>query len=338
MVEVRNIDLSATFVCPACRSELIDEGDGYDCKVCARSYPILFGIPDFRLNGDRYLTLQQEREKAAYLHAYSKTHSFDDLVDEYYKITDDVPQEVAKKYGDYVRSGTKRGRVVLQKLALNEHSSLLDLGCGSGGVTAVAVEAGYAARGVDIALRWLVIASKRFEEAGLKPDLVCADVQALPFPSKSVTHVTAADLLEHVSDIESTLHSIHRVMVPNGCVWVSGSNRFTFTPHPVAGLLGVGYLPRTIRNRYVFSRRGLNTLRNFRLVDPLSTARLFIRHGFTSIRLSPLEVGDDANATGDGKRRFSYRIYAKLRKWPILAQLLLLFGPAFEFIAWKRGR
>lgn len=336
MEPARNFDLHTKFVCPACRTGLVAEEDRFECEACARSYPVLFGIPDFRLHGDRYLTLEQEREKAAYLHAYGRTHSFDDLVDEYYRITDDVPREIAKKYGDYVRSGKKRGRLILQKLALDEQSFLLDLGCGSGGVVAAAVEAGYAARGVDIALRWLVIAAKRFEEAGLNPDLVCADVQALPFPSQSVTHVTAADLLEHVRDIESTLHSIHTALVPNGRVWISGSNRFTLAPHPVAGLLGVGYLPRSIRSRYVVTRRGLNTLRNVRLTAPLSTARLFKRHGFKGIRLSPLEVADDVGALGNGGRRLTYRIYAKLRKWPILAHLLLLFGPAFEFVAWKR--
>lgn len=337
MIATRKFDLRAKFVCPSCRSGLRSDEDRFECERCARSFPILFGIPDFRLRGDRYLTLQQERTKAAYLHTYGKTHSFDELVAEYYRITDDVPHEVAKKYADYVRSGTNRGKVVLQKLALNEQSFLLDLGCGSGGVVAAAVDAGYAARGVDIALRWLVIAAKRFEEAESKPDLVCADVHALPFPDRSASHVIAADLLEHVCDQESALSSIRSVLAPEGRVWISGSNRFTLAPHPVAGMLGVGFLPRPIRDRYVVARRGLNTLRNFRLISPMSTARLFKRNGFTKIQLSPLDVGNYTGPAGTGFRRGLFRMYAALRTWPILAQLLLLFGPAFEFVASKRG-
>ncbi len=63
----------------------------YGCAKCRQSYPILFGIPDFRLQGDRYLSLEDERAKASKLHAFAEDHDFRELVAFYYSITDDVP-------------------------------------------------------------------------------------------------------------------------------------------------------------------------------------------------------------------------------------------------------
>ena len=72
------------FVCPECRAR-VEEGDGgYYCACCTRSYPILLGIPDFRVRGDLYLSLEDERAKAALLHEFAAKHDFRELVAYYY--------------------------------------------------------------------------------------------------------------------------------------------------------------------------------------------------------------------------------------------------------------
>ena len=53
--------LANDFICPECRSNVVKNDGGHDCVACQRSYPTLFGIPDFRLRGDRYLSLEDER-------------------------------------------------------------------------------------------------------------------------------------------------------------------------------------------------------------------------------------------------------------------------------------
>ena len=59
-------------MCPACRSAVEERDQGFGCRRCGREYPILFGIPDFRLRGDRYLSLEDERAKAGKLHDFAR--------------------------------------------------------------------------------------------------------------------------------------------------------------------------------------------------------------------------------------------------------------------------
>ncbi len=61
------------FVCPQCRAAVQEGAAAYTCGSCKRAYPILFGIPDFRLQGDRYLSLEDERAKAARLHEFGQS-------------------------------------------------------------------------------------------------------------------------------------------------------------------------------------------------------------------------------------------------------------------------
>ena len=63
----------AEFVCPRCKGELAANSTSYRCDRCAITYPVLFGIPDFRLRSDRYLSLEDERAKARLLYEFGQT-------------------------------------------------------------------------------------------------------------------------------------------------------------------------------------------------------------------------------------------------------------------------
>ncbi len=169
-------------------------------RSCGRSYPILFGIPDFRLRGDLYLSLEDERAKAARLHEFAEKHDFRELVAFYYSITEDVPDRLAPIFAGYrterADSAPTRASRRCRSAGAGRRAARSWLrerrGAGSGG------DLFQDRTGVDIALRWLVIARKRLEEAGVSAaTLVCADAEALPFPESSFTHVLAADLLEN---------------------------------------------------------------------------------------------------------------------------------------------
>src|SRR4051794_4271320 len=90
------------FVCPACRSPVQERHGGFACTSCSHIYPVLFGIPDFRLLGDQYLSLDDERAKAGRLHEFGETRSLKDLVSFYYSITDDVPAHLEPVFTEYV--------------------------------------------------------------------------------------------------------------------------------------------------------------------------------------------------------------------------------------------
>ncbi len=323
------------YVCPACRSDVTRRADTYDCSGCARTYPVLFDIPDFRLAPDPYLSLEEERSKAARLHAYGQTHSFDELVAEYYRITADVPAAMAQKYAAYVRSGIARGKTALRRLDLTNNGSLLDAGCGAGGLVIAAAREGRQVCGLDIALRWLVIAAKRLEEQGLEAELVCANIETPPFPAARFTHVIATDLFEHVTDTGQTISALHELTKPGGALRATGSNRFTLATHPVAGLWGIGYLPGGLRTSYVKARRGLDTLRHANLITPGSLARDLRKRGYVKVSLAPIEVDRTLGQELSGLRKHILPIYNTVRNWPIARQILVGMGPAFEVSAVK---
>ena len=150
----------SAYLCPACRTSVVQQAAGWHCAACDRTYPILCGIADFRLAPDAYLSLADERAKALRLHEFAQGHTFDETVAEYYRITDDVPPDMALRFAAYVRAGVARGAGVLGRLG-PAGGPLLDVGCGAGGLVVAAAMTGQQVTGLDIALRWLVIAQKR---------------------------------------------------------------------------------------------------------------------------------------------------------------------------------
>ena len=86
------------FICPNCQNKVEQRYAYYLCNTCQQQYPIIAGIVDFRLRSDRYLSLEEERAKAKRLLEECET-SYASMLDYYYQITDDVPQELAAVLG-----------------------------------------------------------------------------------------------------------------------------------------------------------------------------------------------------------------------------------------------
>ena len=322
------------YCCPVCQNQLRVSADAYQCQRCEKDYPVLFGIPDFRLWPDPYLSIEDERRKAAHLFAFGQSHSFQDLLREYYRITDDVPDSMAERFIAYVNSGPDRGRLILDALALSEPSSIADIGCATGGFVIAAARQGHGVVGIDIALRWLVICAKRLEEEGIEAELVCADVDALPFPGERFQAAVAADLMEHLDDQPNAAQAIRSVVKDDARLYLSGANRFTLAPYPLAGLWGVGFLPSWLRERYVTARRGIDTLRYANIYSPHRARQLMRQSGWSVETLTPLNVGMPDTGASVFKKT-AIRVYRRLRNWPITRQVVLAVGPAFELVARK---
>ena len=328
------------YLCPICQNPVHRAADAWRCAACDRAYPILCGIPDFRLAPDRYLSLAEERAKAARLHDFACGHSFDETVAEYYRITDDVPPDMALRFAAYVRAGVLRGQGVLGRLgdpqgraSGQDAGPLLDAGCGAGGLVVAAAAAGQQVTGLDIALRWLVIAQKRLEEAGLTAELICADIAAPPLPPGSFDRIAATDLFEHLPDPAEGARSLRRLARPGARLFATGANRFTLAPYPLAGLWGVGFLPARLRRAYVIRRRGFDTLRYAALTSPGRLSRLLRAAGFGRIRAAALDVPADRARPSGGLQILAIAAYKRLRTLPIARTLLTATGPAFEITA-----
>lgn len=319
------------YLCPACRTAVTRQETAWHCPACARHYPILFGIPDFRLAPDRYLSLADERAKAALLHAFAQFHTFDETLAEYYRITGDVPPDMAQRFAAYVRGGVARGESGLDRLGAE--GPLLDAGCGTGGLLVAAASAGQQVTGLDIALRWLVIAQKRLQEAGLTAELICADITAPPLPPDSFARIAASDLFEHLPDQADGAQALRRLARPGARLLVTGANRFTLAPYPLAGLWGVGFLPAGLRRKYVIRRRGFDTLRYAVLTSPGQMARLLRAAGFARVRACAINVPAGRTGSASPLQIHAISIYKRLRTVPLAGKIMTLTGPAFEITA-----
>lgn len=319
------------YLCPACRVPVVRQDADWQCPACARKYPVLCGIADFRLGPDPYLSLAEERAKALLLHDFARNHTFEQVLAEYYRITDDVPPDMARQFAAYVRAGVARGQGGLDQLGAE--GRLLDAGCGAGGLLVAAALAGQQVTGLDIALRWLVIAQKRLAEAGLTAELVCADITAPPLPPASFARIAASDLFEHLPDPAFGARSLRRLARPGARLLVTGANRFTLARYPLAGLWGVGFLPARLRREYVIRRRGFDTLRHAVLTSPGQLSRLLRAAGFTRIRACALDVPADRAGSASPLQIHAISIYKRLRTLPLARKIMTLIGPAFEITA-----
>ena len=318
-----------SFVCPRCRGSLEELPSAYACAACALEFPILHGIPDFRLRSDAYLSLEEERAKAKRL-AEHQAPSFAERLAFYYTITDDVTSEQAQRFMAYNHNGPALARPSLDHLQPRTGQRFLDLGCGSGGGLLAAADSGAALIGVDIALRWLVLCKTRLEEQGVEALLVCADVEALPFAPGSFDRVLANDLLENAYDVPKALACMAQAMAPGAELWASGSNKYGLGPHPSTRLWCVGFLPSGLRSALLRRLRGVDSLRHVQLISPLGLGRLARRLGLRCKRLAPKQIPTGGDLKYAGADRFWVGLYARLSRLPFLSQLMLLLGPAFE--------
>ena len=321
-------------VCPQCQGPVRAAHASYACDGCSRVYPVLFGIPDFRVRSDRYLDLQAETAKATRLAEAAATRSFEQLLDFYYEITDDVPPELARLYKASILNGIRHADLVAVDLmaamaAAPPDAIALDAGCGAGAMLVAADRRGVRIVGVDIALRWLVICRKRLDELGLPIPLICADLSDPPFAAQTFDALTAIDLVEHVPDIPGLMHALAMVSRPGAPLWLTSANGRTVGPHPSTRLWAIGWLPAGIRTAVVKKLRGVDSLRFSNLISPLQMRRIAECAGFAVVESRPRRI-----AAPD--RRYPYaermliRLYQRLGRLPLVDRLLLHIGPAFE--------
>ncbi len=257
-------------VCPLCRTPLDDGDDRYRCRRCPRTYPIVAGIPDLRVRPDRYLTLEEDRAKARALAEHADL-GFADLTRRYWEMTPEVPTELADRYVAAALDGERRGGAFLDETGVDvAEASLLEVGCGTGGLLAAAARRGARAVGIDLALRWLVVARRRLTEAGLDVPLVAADGAMPPFRPGTFDVTVSVETLEHTDDQRGLLHWCLASVRPGGTCRVVVANRFSLAPETTVRLWGVGFLPRAWAPAYVRWRRSTR----YQFVRPVSVTEL----------------------------------------------------------------
>ncbi|MBI3656732.1 MAG: methyltransferase domain-containing protein [Acidobacteria bacterium] len=299
------------------------------------------GIPDFRVFPDPYISLAEDREKGRRLAEYGHAHNFESTVAYYYAMTPEVPPDLAARYTRYIQTGIDRGRALLGAMAPPESTadqgagrSLLEIGCGTGGLLIDARENYSHVVGIDIALRWLVVAQIRLREHGADVPLVCCCAEYLPFLDEQFDRVTAGDVLEHSVDQQRLLAESARVLKPGGTLFLVTQNRFTLRLEPCVRVWGVGFLPRPWMNAYVRWARRIPYHR-VHMVSYVELRRLLRKAGFQAVRVMLPDISTGERRLMTGWEKIQIAVYNGLKRLPIIRMILYLGGPAFWALGHK---
>jgi SAM-dependent methyltransferase len=142
-------------------------------------------------------------------------------------------------YRNYMRSEIERGREIARLLkpwTSLEGKSVLDIGCGFGGLLIVMKEAG-ATRlaGVETDTNRIHWAGVRMQELGYQADLrqldICEEQTVTDLDTYDV--ILAQDVIEHVADPGVTVRHIAKLLRPGGVVYLQVGNKFS--PDQLAG-------------------------------------------------------------------------------------------------------
>jgi len=128
-------------------------------------------------------------------------------------------------------------RMTVQQALLQPGESVLDVGCGTGGVTLPAkrqVGAGGRAAGIHPAPEMIAVARRKAARAGLEIDFRLGVIESLPFAEASFDAVTSSLMMHHLPEQVRVdgLADIRRVLKPGGRFLVADMMR------PGASFLG----------------------------------------------------------------------------------------------------
>jgi len=320
------------FVCPRCRGELDLSAEAYHCGTCAVTYPIVLGIPDFRVEADPWIGLEDDRAKAQRVIAMTRGADLAASVEAYWSITPGTPRSFAQRFTDYVLSGERRAAEWLDAMPAEPEAPpgyWLEIGCASGDLLAVAARRGIRMIGVDVAMRWLVLARKRPELRESSHLLVCANGEFLPFRDREFARVVSVGTLEHCRRADRVVSEAARVLQPRGRAWLRTTNRFTILREPHVNVWGVGLLPRRWADAYVRWSNGQRYLHH----RPLSRRELrrdLRRAGFRDIAVVPAPLlASDRTRLGAAARLVA-PVYEWAAKIPGVRFGLSVIAPQLE--------
>lgn len=120
---------------------------------------------------------------------------------------------------------------------------LLDLGCGTAGMSIAGTRQYGEVIGVDVALRWLVMGQQRLREEGVDVSLVCANAESLPFHSGIFDAIVADAVMEHVNNPGAMRDETLRVINQTGAFLFTTNNRFSLLREPHLRLWGLDWCP-----------------------------------------------------------------------------------------------
>lgn len=328
-------NLLAILRCPVCKGALSATDCELRCPACDKRYPIVLGIPDLRVYEDPLIPLQDDYRKGEKLQVQAERLGFADLVRYYWSLPTypPTPPELRDRFIHHVL--TDEYRIEAYKDKLGSGRAFLEVGCGTAALVEAVHDRFQFAVACDVAFRWLIVARRRFQEAGLPVNPICCCADYLPFAGGSFDAVASVSLLEHLPEAGSAIREFGRVLDSRGSVFIWTSNRFSLAPEPHVRVWGVGFLPRRWMPVYVNWRSRL-AYEKKRLLSCFELRRLLKRAGLRSMRFSLPAITRGDWEYLRGLERFAARVFSVAAAIPVLRGLLVVLSPVLLVVARRR--
>jgi ubiquinone/menaquinone biosynthesis C-methylase UbiE/aminoglycoside phosphotransferase (APT) family kinase protein len=246
---------ASTFRCPECVGELDCVADGLRCANCG-TYPVLDGLPVFSRARDVYYGEIPKSEMQSILTRARATSWQEALLDH------------ADRTGrmDFYRYATDNIRSAFEFLLNAPYGNVLDFGCGPGAVSIALARHAASVYATDLTYERVAFAQIRAAQEGLQNfHAFCGgDTKHLPVPDAFFDTVILDGVLEWLPafspgkprDIQVTfLKEVHRVLKPQGLLFVAIENRIAFAYFRGARehhtrLRYISLMPRLLANLY----------------------------------------------------------------------------------------
>jgi 2-polyprenyl-3-methyl-5-hydroxy-6-metoxy-1,4-benzoquinol methylase len=184
--------------------------------------------------------------------------------------------------------GTVRGNEIADFLERKKEikgSSLLDLGCATGGPSIALKTRGAEVTALDVDPILIELTSIRAHEEGQDIGIIRGDGFHLPFHDETFDIVVMADVYEHVKNPEQMLFEIQRVLRKNGILYISAPNRFSrnnIKREPHYGLPGIILMPRRIASWWVTRiKKTSSTYELYKIPHYFSLLKSLVKCGFS---------------------------------------------------------
>lgn len=194
------------YACPICKQGLEPVRDGLSCRVCARTYPIRDGIPDFVV-----VKLEESRNRSLRFVGKQDSRSFLDVMASVYETC--IYPAVCNLYGGWHSTSLKQLAQDIADIVGSSDGVILDAACGPGTYGRRIASPSRMILGADICMSMLRRGADYVESAHIpNVHFARAMVEALPFRAGLFDAAICAGSLNHFSDVVLVLREINRTM------------------------------------------------------------------------------------------------------------------------------
>lgn len=197
---------SAFYACPVCKQHLGAVDGGLFCRICARSYPIVTGIPDFFP-----MNLEESSNRSLRVVGKKDSRPLFNFMASIYETW--IYPPVCNLYGGWRSTSLSQLAHDISDIVGTREGFVLDAACGPGTYGRRVASATRTVVGIDICMSMLRRGAYYVETEHIpNVHFARAMVEALPFRAGLFDAAICAGSLNHLSDVVLALREINRTM------------------------------------------------------------------------------------------------------------------------------